>query len=92
MSSSLSLLRALAPTAPPRAVGGFFMSLPKPDLHVRVSADCKAMLALLADVEQVPEAVLAARYLEEAVLGRGHALKIAARQLRRLGINGNEGE
>ena len=68
------------------------MSLPKPDLHVRVSADCKALLALLAEVEQVPEAVLAWRYLEDAVLGKVHALKIAARQLRRLGINGNEGE
>ena len=68
------------------------MSLPKPDLHVRVSADCKALLALLAEVEQVPEAVLAGRYLEDAVLGKGYALKVAARQMRRLGINGNDGE
>ena len=68
------------------------MSLPKPDLHVRVSADCKALLALLAEVEQVPEAVLAGRYLEDAVLGKGYALKVAARQLRRLGINGSDGE
>ena len=28
MSSSLSFLRALAPTVPPRAAGGFFMSRP----------------------------------------------------------------
>lgn len=68
------------------------MSLPKPDLHVRVSSDCKALLALLAEVEQVPESVLAGRYLEEVVLGKGHVLKVAARQLRRMGINGTEGE
>lgn len=68
------------------------MSLPKPDLHVRVSAECKALLSLLVEVEQVPEAVLAGRYLEDAVLGKGHALKIAARQMRKLGINGSEGE
>lgn len=66
------------------------MALPKPDLHVRVSPDCKAMLNLLAEVEGCPASVLAEHILEEAVLGRGHALKLAARQLSRLGIAGSE--
>lgn len=68
------------------------MSLPKPDLHVRVSSECKALLALLAEVEGQPESVVAARMIEESVLGRGHVLKIAARKLRRLGHGGNEGD
>ena len=68
------------------------MSLPKPDLHVRLSSEAKALLHLLAEVEQAPESVVAARYLEEALLGKGHVLKIAARQLSRLGIDGSERE
>ncbi len=68
------------------------MSLPKPDLHIRVSHECKAALALLAEVEQAPEAVVAARYLEECILGKVHALKVAARQLRRQGLSGSEGD
>ena len=68
------------------------MSLPKPDLHVRLSPDAKALLRLLAEVEQAPESVVAARYLEESLLGKGHVLKVAARQLSRLGIAGSEGD
>ena len=68
------------------------MSLPKPDLHVRVSDECKAALRLLAEVDQVPESVIAARLLEESVLGRFHVLKIAAREMRRMGIDGSERE
>lgn len=68
------------------------MSLPKPDLHIRVSPECKATLALLAEVEQTPEAVLAGRLLERVILGEGHTLKIAARRLRRQGLNGSNGD
>jgi hypothetical protein len=68
------------------------MSLPKPDLHVRVSEETRAALRLLADVEQCPDATLAGRLIEEAVLGKFHALKLAARQARRLGFAGNDGE
>lgn len=64
--------------------------LPKPDLHLRLSSDCMALMALLAEVEQVPVSTLAQHILEEAVLGKGHALKLAARQLSRLGIAGSE--
>jgi hypothetical protein len=68
------------------------MSLTKPDLHIRISAECKASLALLADVYQVPESVLAGKYLEECILGRAHALKVAARQMHRQGFSGNPEE
>lgn len=65
------------------------MALPKPDLHIRISADCRALLSLLAEVEQVPMSTLAERLLEDAVLGKGHSLKLAARQLVRMGIAGS---
>ena len=65
------------------------MSLPKPDLHIRISADCRALLSLLAEVEQVPMSTLAEHIVEEAILGRGHSLKLAARQLVRMGIAGS---
>ena len=68
------------------------MSLPKPDLHIRISTEAKAALALLADVEQAPESVLAARLLEESILGKAHVLKVAARQLSRLGLAGKAGD
>lgn len=66
------------------------MSLPKPDLHVRLSPDCMVMLGLLAEVEQVPASTLAQHILEEAVLGKGHILTVAARSLSRMGIAGSE--
>jgi len=68
------------------------VSLPKPDLHVRVSPECKAALQLLAEVDQVPESVIASRIIEDAVLGKFHALRVAAREMRRMGIDGSEGE
>lgn len=68
------------------------MSLPKPDLHVRLSHEAKASLSLLADVYQVPESVLAGKYLEEVILGRAHALKVAAREMHRQGLSGSDGD
>ena len=68
------------------------MSLPKPDMHIRLSEEARAALRLLADVEQCPDSTLAARLIEEAVLGRFHVLKVAARQSRRLGLDGSERE
>ena len=68
------------------------MSLPKPDLHVRINADAKARLELLAEVEQVPASVLAGRYIERAVLGEGYALIVAARRLGRAGECGSDGD
>jgi hypothetical protein len=68
------------------------MSLPKPDLHIRIHRDAKAMLGLLAEVQQLPESVVAAQLLERAILGEGHMLKVAARQLRRAGDWGSHGD
>lgn len=68
------------------------MSLPKPDLHLRICEEARAALRLMADVEQCPDSHLAGRLLEEALLGRFHALKIACRQAGRLGLSGSNGE
>jgi hypothetical protein len=68
------------------------MSLPRPDLHVRVSPETRAALRLLADMEQCPDSTLAARIIEEAVMGRFHVLRVAARQASRLGIDGSDAE
>jgi hypothetical protein len=64
------------------------MSLPKPDLHIRISPEAKGALALLAEVEQAPVAVVAAHLLEESILGKAHILSVAARHLARGGIGG----
>ena len=64
------------------------MSLPKPDLHLRICPEAKGVLRLLAEVEQAPESTVAAKYLEEVLLGRGHSLIVAARQMHRMGIAG----
>ena len=66
------------------------MSLPRPDIHLRVSPDCMALLRLMSEVEQATVSALAERYLEEVVLGKAHVLTVAARQLSRLGIAGSE--
>jgi hypothetical protein len=68
------------------------MSLPKPDLHIRLSHEAKGALRLLAEVESVPESVLAGHLLEEIILGRIHTLTVAARRLRRQGLAGSEGD
>jgi hypothetical protein len=65
------------------------MSLPKPDLHVRISEEAKATLRLLADAYQQPECVLAGQLLERALMGEGHTLKIAARRLYHAGFAGS---
>jgi hypothetical protein len=66
------------------------MSLPKPDLHVRLDPIAKAKLALLAEVAGVTETKLASQYLEEMILGKAHVLTVAARQLSRMGFDGME--
>ena len=58
------------------------MSLPKPDLHIRISED--AMVALRAVTcaergEDFPVATMAADLLEEKLLGRTHTIKVAVR-------------
>jgi len=56
--------------------------------HVRLSDEADAMLELLAQAGTRDKAALAADLLEEALLGRGHALKVAAMRFARLGIAG----
>ena len=71
------------------------MSLPKPDLHLRISD--AAMLALRAVTcaergEDFPVSVMAADLLEEKLLGRMHTLNLAAERLARAGFSGRERE
>lgn len=68
------------------------MSLPKPDLHLRISAEADAALALIAEYEDKPKAEIAGQLLDTALLGHGHAIKLILRKAKRLGFAGNEGE
>lgn len=69
------------------------MSLPKPDLHIRISED--AMVALRAVTcaergEDFPVATMAADLLEEKLLGRTHTIKVAAERMARAGFSGTD--
>ena len=78
--------------------GAFFsmgddVSLPKPDLHIRISED--AMVALRAVTcaergEDFPVATMAADLLEEKLLGRTHTIKVAAERMARAGFSGTD--
>ena len=65
------------------------MSLPKPDVHIRLSPECFGALNLLAEIEQCHVSALVTKIVEEAVLGRFHVVKVAAREVQRLGIGGS---
>lgn len=67
------------------------MSLPKPDLHIRISEEAMLVLRSIAFVEHgedFPAATMASRILEEALLGRGHALTVAAERFTAAGFGG----
>lgn len=66
------------------------MSLPKPDIHVRISEQAMDALDVIAHIEQRNRAELAGMFLEECLLGRLHAVSMAADRFRRLGICGSE--
>lgn len=68
------------------------MSLPKPDLHLRISEEANASLELLAEAKQRNKSEIAALYLEEALLGRTHNLRLAAMRFTRMGISGTDGD
>lgn len=68
------------------------MSLPKPDLHVRVNDDAMALLDALATVRGIAKAELAGELLERTLLGEGHAIRVAAARLVRSGFCGSGGE
>lgn len=61
-------------------------------IHVRVCEDADAVLELMCQAGTRDKAALAADLLEEALLGRGHALKVAAVRFARLGFGANERE
>ena len=70
------------------------MTAPKRDnsVHVRLSDEADAMLELISEAKETDKARLAAEILHRALLGEGHALKVAALRLGRLGLNGNKGD
>ena len=64
------------------------MSLPKPDIHVRICEEAMQALEALAYVEQRNKAELAGQLLEEVLLGKVHTLTLAANRFNRLGLSG----
>jgi hypothetical protein len=71
------------------------MSLPKPDLHIRISEEALRVLRRLAYIqhgEDYPVATMAAQVLEEALLGRAHTLTVAAERLRAAGFGWKRGD
>ena len=66
-------------------------SLPKPDLHLRVSEQAMTALRRITQAEhgdEYPVNSKAAAILEEAVLGKIHKLNVVARQMVRSGFVG----
>lgn len=61
-------------------------------IHVRVCEDADAVLELMCQAGARDKAALAADLLEEALLGKGHAIKVAAMRFARLGFSANERE
>ncbi|MBZ4194179.1 MAG: hypothetical protein LAE24_07730 [Candidatus Contendobacter sp.] len=68
------------------------MSLPKPDLHLRISAEADVALTLIAEYEDKPKAEIAGQLLDTALLGHVYGIKLILRKAKRLGFAGNEGE
>ena len=66
------------------------MSVPKPDLHIRISEQAKARLMVLAEYDGKAQSELAGEHLEEWIHGRYHTLMIALKKARRLGLTGIE--
>lgn len=61
-------------------------------VHVRLTDEADAMLELLSESKQEDKSKLAANILQRALLGEGHALKVAAMRLARLGMQGSDRE
>lgn len=65
------------------------MAAPKPDLHLRIPEEADAVLELLAAASDRTKVRVAEELLTEALLGRGHSLKLAALRYARLGFSGS---
>jgi hypothetical protein len=62
--------------------------------HVRLSDEADAVLELLAHARGGTDskASVLGELCEEALLGKGHALRVAALRFARLGLSGSKGE
>lgn len=56
--------------------------------HVRLSDEADAMAQLLAEAKGVEKSRLLGNLLERVLLGEGHALKVAAMRLAKVGFAG----
>lgn len=65
------------------------MAAPKPDLHLRIPEEADAALELLAAASDRTKVHVATELLTEALLGKGHSLKVAALRYARLGFGGS---
>lgn len=63
------------------------MSLPKPDIHVRLSETAMRELRFLAEAEGTEISRVATRLLEASLLGATHAMKVAAKRVLLSGIH-----
>ena len=57
-------------------------------LHIRLSDEADALIELLAEAKETTKIKIADELLRRALLGEGHALKVAAIRYSRLGLNG----
>ena len=57
-------------------------------LHIRLSDEADALIELLAEAKETTKIKIADDLLHRALLGEGHALKVAALRYSRLGLNG----
>jgi len=64
------------------------MSEPLKSTHIRLTADAHAALTAIADLAEKDNAEMARLILEEALLGRVHALNVTAEKYTRLGLRG----
>lgn len=60
--------------------------------HVRLGDEADAVLELMSQAQGRDKAAVLADLAEEALLGRGHALRLAALRFARLGLSGKGGE
>lgn len=58
-------------------------------VHVRLSDEADAVAELLSEAQDVTKTELISKLIHRALLGEGHALKIAALRYSRLGLAGS---
>lgn len=61
-------------------------------VHIRLSQECHERIQVMADLNGKTIADIAEALIDEAVMGRFHAVKVAAERIVRLGIAGKAGE